>query len=99
MDTNIKVATPKKVSPEKQKAHMKQKKVAIVKESPTVVNTMTKVTQDLADGSNKCVITTSSRPYMAPKKDCPFATSTDKKVATHIIWSAMSTSVTSMVTS
>ena len=59
------------------------KKVAIVKEGPTIVTTMTEVNQDLANGS-KCKIITTSRPYLAPKKTFPSATSKDNKVATPI---------------
>ena len=58
---------------------MSWKKVASVKESPTIVTTCTKVTQELADGSIR-LITTTSLPYAAPKK----ARDPNKKVATPI---------------
>ena len=75
------VSQTQEVSPDKpkpKKAWMSQKKVAIVKESPTIVTTCTKVTQEHADGSI-CIITTTSPPFTAPIK-----AKTTKKVATPI---------------
>ena len=69
MDSTWNTVT-QEVSPDKpkpKKAWMAWKKVAIVKEIPTIVTTMTKVTQDLADGST-CIITTTSPLYEAPIK-------------------------------
>ena len=71
---------PKQVTPKPKKAWMSWKKVAIVKESPTIVTTCTKVTQELAGGS-VCIITTTSPPYAAPIKA---KETTTKKVATPV---------------
>ena len=65
--TSNAVSQTQEVSPDKpksktKKAWMSWKKVAILKQSPTTVTTVMKVTQDLADGSTH-IITTTSPPY------------------------------------